>query len=149
VGDGHQLEIFLTEPYPQLLYWFTMPFTAPVPWEAVEYWDGEAGRAFFKDHPVGAGPFFVTRFDRQSRVVLDESNFWAAARWGAPSRSARSGPDAAPAAWSRHVGALPFSTASFGSRRRASPPSTSSSRALRPSEIVEADRWFEEPSRRR
>ena len=29
--------------YPQLLYWFAMPFTAPVPWEAVAHYDG-AGR---------------------------------------------------------------------------------------------------------
>ena len=33
------------EPYPQLLYWFAMPFTAPVPWEAVAYYDGQDGRA--------------------------------------------------------------------------------------------------------
>jgi ABC-type transport system substrate-binding protein len=83
----YELEIVLSEPYPQLLYWFTMPFTAAVPWEAVEYWDGEAGRAFFKDHPVGAGPFFVTRFDRQSRIVLDKNpNFYGLRHpeWRAP-----------------------------------------------------------------
>jgi hypothetical protein len=88
VAGRYELELVLSEPYPQLLYWFTMPFTAPVPWEAVEYWDGEAGRAFFKDHPVGAGPFFVTRFDRQSRVVLDRNpNFYGLRHpeWASPS----------------------------------------------------------------
>ena len=58
-----------------------------MPWEAVAYWDGEAGRAFFKDHPVGAGSFFVTRFDRQSRVVLERNPNWYGLRhpeWGSP-----------------------------------------------------------------
>jgi len=87
VVGRYELEIVLSEPYPQLLYWFTMPFTAPVPWEAVERWDGEEGRDFFKDHPVGAGPFFVSRFDRQSRIVLDRNpNFYGIRHpeWGAP-----------------------------------------------------------------
>ena len=70
VSGATGLELVLSEPYPQLLYWFTMPFTAPVPWEAVEYWDGEEGRAFFKDHPVGAGPFQIREFERQSHITL-------------------------------------------------------------------------------
>jgi ABC-type transport system substrate-binding protein len=87
IASPSELELVLTEPYPQLLYWFTMPFTAPVPWEAVEHWDGDAGRDFFKDHPVGAGPFFVTRFDKQSRIVLDRNpNFYGLRHpeWGSP-----------------------------------------------------------------
>ena len=87
VTGPHDLEIVLSEPYPQLLYWFTMPFTAPVPWEAVERWDGEQGRDFFKDHPVGAGPFFVTHFDKQSKIVLDRNpNFYGLRHpeWRAP-----------------------------------------------------------------
>ena len=39
-----ELEIVLREPYPQILYWFAMPFTAPLPWEAVAYYDGRDGR---------------------------------------------------------------------------------------------------------
>jgi len=76
VPDPHTFEIVLSEPYPLLLYWFTMPFTAPVPWEAVAYWDGEEGRAFFKDHPVGAGPFRLTKLEPQSRVVLERNPNW-------------------------------------------------------------------------
>ncbi len=73
VAGRYELELILSEPYPQLLYWFTMPFTAPVPWEAVEHWDGEDGRDFFKDHPVGAGPFQLTEFERQSHITLDRN----------------------------------------------------------------------------
>ena len=51
----------LAEPYPQILYWFAMPFTTPVPWEAVAYYDGEEGRDRFAEHPVGTGPFRLAR----------------------------------------------------------------------------------------
>ena len=39
------LEIVLAGPNPQILYWFAMPFTTPMPWEAVAYYDGKDGRA--------------------------------------------------------------------------------------------------------
>ena len=42
-GD-HELEIVLAEPNAQILYWFAMPFTTPLAWEAVAYYDGK-GRA--------------------------------------------------------------------------------------------------------
>jgi ABC-type transport system substrate-binding protein len=83
----HELEIVLAEPYPQILYWFAMPFTAPVPWEAVAWYDGQEGRDFFKDHPVGAGPFRIARYDRRSRIALERSPTWYGARhpeWKAP-----------------------------------------------------------------
>ena len=82
-----ELEIVLSEPYPQLLYWFAMPFTAPVPWEAVAHYDGEEGRDFFKDHPISVGPFRVQRYDKQSRIVLERNENWYGARhpdWRAP-----------------------------------------------------------------
>jgi ABC-type oligopeptide transport system substrate-binding subunit len=64
-----------------------MPFTAPVPWEAVERWDGEEGRDFFKDHPVGAGPFRLAEFERQSHITLERNpNFYGLRHpeWQAP-----------------------------------------------------------------
>jgi len=81
------LTLVLAEPYPQILYWFAMPFTTPVPWEAVVYYDGEDGRPFFKDHPVGTGPFAVTRFDKRSRIDLSRNANWYGAlhpEWRAP-----------------------------------------------------------------
>ena len=44
VARRDELEIVLSEPYPQILYWFAMEFTTPIPWEAVAYYDGEDGR---------------------------------------------------------------------------------------------------------
>jgi oligopeptide transport system substrate-binding protein len=87
VAGEHGLTIVLGEPYPQILYWFAMPFTTPVPWEAVVWYDGEEGRPFFKDHPVGAGPFQVTHFDKRSRIVLSRNPNWYGAlhpEWRAP-----------------------------------------------------------------
>lgn len=81
------LEIVLEEPYPQILYWFAMPFTAPLPWEAVAYYDGRDGRDLLADHPVGAGPFRLTHYDKRSRIVLDRNENWYGLRhreWHAP-----------------------------------------------------------------
>lgn len=82
-----EVEIVLREPYPQILYWFAMPFTAPVPWEAVAYYDGENGRDQLADHPVGSGPFRLARYDRLSRIVLTRNDNWYGVRhpeWHAP-----------------------------------------------------------------
>jgi len=73
-------EIELLEPYPQILFWFAMEFTTPVPWEAIAYYDGEEGRALFDEHPVGAGPYVLVRYDKRSRIVLDRNDNWYGVR---------------------------------------------------------------------
>jgi ABC-type transport system substrate-binding protein len=81
------LELVLGEVYPQLLFWFAMPFTAPVPWEAVAYYDGEEGRDFFRDHPISTGPFRIAEYDRFFRIVMERNPNWYGARhpeWRAP-----------------------------------------------------------------
>ena len=50
----HEVEIRLTEPYPQLPWVLAMPYTFVVPREAVEYY-GEQ----FANHPVGSGPYIL------------------------------------------------------------------------------------------
>ncbi|NNL66685.1 MAG: hypothetical protein HKP30_10610, partial [Myxococcales bacterium] len=80
-------EIVLTEPYPQILYWFAMEFTTPVPWEAIAYYDGEEGRDLFAEHPVGAGPYRVSEYRKRFRIVLDQNPNWYGIRhpeWQAP-----------------------------------------------------------------
>ena len=82
-----ELEILLANPYPQILYWFAMPFTTPVPWEAIEHYDGEEGRGHFADHPVGSGPFRLVQYDKQFRMVLEANPNWYGVRhpeWRAP-----------------------------------------------------------------
>ena len=87
VRSPTDLDIVLTAPHPQLLYWFAMPFTAPVPWEAVAHWDGRDGRDAFAEHPVGTGAFRLARYDKRSRIVLERNPNWYGIRhpeWRAP-----------------------------------------------------------------
>ena len=86
VGD-HGLEVSVRSDYPQIQYWFAMPFTSPVPWEAVAFYDGEEGRPRFADHPVASGPYRLKHYDRQSRMVLEANPNWYGAlhpEWAAP-----------------------------------------------------------------
>jgi oligopeptide transport system substrate-binding protein len=81
------LEIVLSEPYPQILYWFAMEFTTPVPWEAIAYYDGNDGRELFSEHPVGTGTFRLAVYEKRSRMVLERNASWYGARhpeWQAP-----------------------------------------------------------------
>jgi oligopeptide transport system substrate-binding protein len=87
VPDAGHLEIRLDKAYPQILYWFAMPFTTPLPWEAVAYYDGRDGRPHLADHPVGSGPFALTRYEKQGRMVLERNENWYGLRhpeWKAP-----------------------------------------------------------------
>ncbi len=74
-----QLDVELTEPYPQLRYWLAMEFTTPVPWEAIAYWDGK-GRDAFAEHPVGTGPFRLAAYDKRSRIVFARNPNWLGIR---------------------------------------------------------------------
>jgi ABC-type transport system substrate-binding protein len=74
VTGSHTFEIHLKAPYPQLLYWLAMHFTAPVAREAVEFYDGKAHdgvtRDLFRFHPVATGPFQIAEWSRNTRIRL-------------------------------------------------------------------------------
>ena len=76
--SAYTLEIVLDEPDPQILYWFSMPFTTPTPWEAVDYYDGNEGRDRLADRPVGTGPYRLSVYDKQYRFILERNDEW----WG-------------------------------------------------------------------
>jgi ABC-type transport system substrate-binding protein len=85
--ESHVLDVILGRAYPQIRYWFAMEFTTPVPWEAVAWYTGRDGRPRFDDHPVGAGPFVLSEYAKQSRYVLERNPNWYGARhpeWQAP-----------------------------------------------------------------
>jgi oligopeptide transport system substrate-binding protein len=71
-----ELELELSEPYPQLRYLMAMEFMAPVPWEAIVWWNGEDGRDAFAEHPVGTGPYRLAVYDKRSRIVLEKNPRW-------------------------------------------------------------------------
>jgi oligopeptide transport system substrate-binding protein len=80
VLDSHRFRLHLLKPYPQIVYWLAMHFTAPVAREAVEYYDGRehpdgpggktVTRPLFKFHPVGNGPFRIESWVRDQRFRL-------------------------------------------------------------------------------
>jgi oligopeptide transport system substrate-binding protein len=74
-GD-YALEIILAEPNAQILYWFAMPFTTPLAWEAVAYYDGKQGRRHFADHVVGTGPYRLSLYEKQYRFTLERNELW-------------------------------------------------------------------------
>src|SRR2546421_5967906 len=77
VAHGDQaLEIILAEPNAQILYWFAMPFTTPLAWEAVAYYDGRGGRRHFTDHVVGTGPYRLSLYEKQYRFTLERNELW-------------------------------------------------------------------------
>lgn len=76
VAGPLELEIELTEPYPQLRFLMAMEFLAPVPWEAIAWWNGEDGRDAFAEHPVGTGPYRLAVYDKRSRIVLERNPRW-------------------------------------------------------------------------
>ncbi len=70
--DDHTLQITLTEPYPAFIYVMSMPYTAPVAHEAVDYYNAP-GREGLSRHPVGTGAFRLKSWKRQHRIILEKN----------------------------------------------------------------------------
>jgi oligopeptide transport system substrate-binding protein len=87
--DERTLQITLIEPYPQILYWFAMPVTTPVPWEAVAYYSGEGGHPPLTEYAVSTGPYVLVDYDKQARMVLERNPEW----WGLADPSVGRFPD--------------------------------------------------------
>jgi ABC-type oligopeptide transport system substrate-binding subunit len=81
VLDDHTFRLNLLKPYPQILYWLAMPFTAPVPREAIEYYNGKNGREQFKFHPVGTGPYRMAEWARGRLIRLARNEHYTATRF--------------------------------------------------------------------
>jgi ABC-type transport system substrate-binding protein len=87
IASGLDLRVRLREVFPQILYWFAMPFTTAMPWEAVAFYDGDEGRPHLREHPVGSGPYRMTRYDKQYKIVLEKNPSWYGVmhpEWRAP-----------------------------------------------------------------
>ncbi len=68
----HELEIRLTEPYPQLPWVLAMPYAFAVPREAVDAY-GER----FVNHPVGTGPYVLAAARQNYRYEYRVNPKWA------------------------------------------------------------------------
>jgi ABC-type transport system substrate-binding protein len=70
--DERTLQIQLTGPYPQLLWILAMHYSFAVPREAVERYGDD-----FVNHPVGTGPFRLSRWTRNYRIEFVRNPKWA------------------------------------------------------------------------
>ncbi len=74
--DRYTFEVVLQRPYPQILYWLAMPFLAPVPPEAIAFFDQEAmlqRSIVFDRNLVGTGPYVMREFDPTNQIVFDRN----------------------------------------------------------------------------
>ncbi len=73
VVDRYRFRIRLKGVYPQFIYWLTMPFFAPMPWEAERFYNqpGMTARNLTLHwYPIGTGPFMLTENNPNLRMVL-------------------------------------------------------------------------------
>ncbi len=63
--DEYTLVIDLVQPSPQFIYKLAMSFISPVPLEVVEYEKNNLAV-----HPIGTGPFFLTKLDQAKQIEL-------------------------------------------------------------------------------
>ncbi len=71
--DSHTFEVVLPHPYPQILYWMILPFFAPIPTEALEFFDQRVlleRSIIFDRNPVGTGPYKMVEYDPANQIVL-------------------------------------------------------------------------------
>jgi ABC-type transport system substrate-binding protein len=76
VIDRYRYRIRIKGKYPQFLYWLSMPFFAPMPWEADKFHSqpGMAEKNLTLDwYPVGTGPYMLTENNPNARMVLEKN----------------------------------------------------------------------------
>lgn len=72
----YQYKIRIKGKYPQFKFWLAMPFFAPMPWEADEFYQqaGLKEKNITLDwYPVGTGPYFLTENNPNRRMVLEKN----------------------------------------------------------------------------
>jgi ABC-type transport system substrate-binding protein len=77
VIDRYTYRIQVKGKYPQFIYWLAMPFFAPIPYEADQFYAQRGmntGRNLTLDwYPVGTGPYMLTENDPNARMVLSRN----------------------------------------------------------------------------
>jgi len=71
--NNEQFIIRIKGKYPQFINWLAMPFFAPMPWEADQYYDNpelQAKNISLDWYPVGTGPFYLQENNPNRRMVL-------------------------------------------------------------------------------
>lgn len=71
--DDHAFRIVLKTKYPQFVYWLAMPFFAPMPREAAEFYKQGAlidRNITLNRFPVGTGPYMMDTFNPNMEIAL-------------------------------------------------------------------------------
>ena len=68
--DKHTVKITLKKKYPQFLYTLALGYSAVVPREAVEKY-----KKGFSFHPVGSGPWYVSKFNLSKAILNKNPNY--------------------------------------------------------------------------
>ena len=68
--DDYTLELLLTEDYPQIIYFFSLTISSPVPPECLSYYNGKNGRPLYDRHPASSGAFYLKEWHANHRIVL-------------------------------------------------------------------------------
>lgn len=71
--DNHTFKLVLKRKYPQILYWMAMHFFAPMPREAIDFYDQPAVRAkqfTLRRYPVGSGPYYMDTCTPETCIIL-------------------------------------------------------------------------------
>jgi len=77
--DALTFEILIKGKYPQFLYWMSMNFFAPIPWEADLFYQQEGLRAkniSFDTYPVGTGAYFLATNNPNHKMVLQRNPYF-------------------------------------------------------------------------
>ncbi|MDD4973022.1 MAG: ABC transporter substrate-binding protein [Bacteriovorax sp.] len=67
--DDYTLIFDLTQASPQFVYKLAMSFISPIPLEVIEYEKNDLSL-----HPVGTGPFYLTKIDPAKELILNKFN---------------------------------------------------------------------------
>ena len=82
--DSHTVRYTLSRKYPQFLYWLTMHYFAPIPYETFEFHgrpDVIAAGIKYADWPVANGAYMLRECDLDFRIVLERNPNYHDARF--------------------------------------------------------------------
>ncbi|MGR9114239.1 MAG: ABC transporter substrate-binding protein, partial [Gammaproteobacteria bacterium] len=69
----YQYKIRIKGKYPQFVFWLAMPFFAPIPWEAVAFYDQQGlmdNNITLDWYPIGSGPYLLDENNPNRRMVM-------------------------------------------------------------------------------
>ena len=77
--DKYKYRIRVQGVYPQFIYWLSMPFFSPIPWEADKFYSQQGMKErniSFDWYPIGTGPYMLTENNPNLRMVLERNPYF-------------------------------------------------------------------------